>query len=146
MLGSYVLTVVEQPVLRYNHPCSLQLYKTLNFVWSFERTTVAVSRSFCRKAKRGKGVREDEANIAQLVRASVCGTEGRGFEPHYSPQIKNPACLGFLFGIGLEPRRSWVRIATGNSQGNVPMQAMLAIVNFRGRWKWPSPIIRPRIF
>lgn len=24
--------------------------------------------------------------IAQLVRASVCGTEGRGFEPHYPPQ------------------------------------------------------------
>ncbi len=23
--------------------------------------------------------------IAQLVRASVCGTEGRGFEPHYLP-------------------------------------------------------------
>ncbi len=24
--------------------------------------------------------------IAQLVRASVCGTEGRGFEPHYLPK------------------------------------------------------------
>jgi len=23
--------------------------------------------------------------VAQLVRASVCGTEGRGFEPHQSP-------------------------------------------------------------
>ncbi len=23
--------------------------------------------------------------VAQLVRASVCGTEGRGFEPHHSP-------------------------------------------------------------
>ena len=26
------------------------------------------------------------ANIAQLVRATVCGTVGRGFETHYSPQ------------------------------------------------------------
>jgi hypothetical protein len=25
-------------------------------------------------------------DIAQLVRASVCGTEGRGFETHYSPR------------------------------------------------------------
>lgn len=24
--------------------------------------------------------------IAQLVRASVCGTEGRGFEPHWPPE------------------------------------------------------------
>ena len=24
--------------------------------------------------------------LAQLVRASVCGTEGRGFEPHIPPQ------------------------------------------------------------
>lgn len=29
--------------------------------------------------------------VAQLVRASVCGTEGRGFEPHLPPK-----CLGFL--------------------------------------------------
>lgn len=28
------------------------------------------------------------ANIAQLVRALVCGAGGRGFKPHYSPQIK----------------------------------------------------------
>lgn len=26
------------------------------------------------------------ANVAQLVRASGCGSEGRGFNPHYSPQ------------------------------------------------------------
>lgn len=24
--------------------------------------------------------------VAQLVRASVCGTEGRGFEPHLPPR------------------------------------------------------------
>ncbi len=26
------------------------------------------------------------ADVAQLVRASVCGTEGRGFKSHHSPQ------------------------------------------------------------
>ncbi len=26
--------------------------------------------------------------VAQLVRASVCGTEGRGFEPRLSPKNK----------------------------------------------------------
>ena len=26
-------------------------------------------------------------DVAQLVRASVCGTEGRGFEPHIPPQF-----------------------------------------------------------
>lgn len=26
------------------------------------------------------------ADIAQLVRALDCGSGGRGFEPHYSPQ------------------------------------------------------------
>ena len=30
----------------------------------------------------------DEAGVAQLVRASVCGTEGRGFNSHRSPQNK----------------------------------------------------------
>jgi hypothetical protein len=29
------------------------------------------------------------ANIAQLVRAPGCGSGGRGFEPHYSPQLQN---------------------------------------------------------
>ena len=28
------------------------------------------------------------ADVAQLVRALVCGTGGRGFEPHHSPQLK----------------------------------------------------------
>lgn len=27
-------------------------------------------------------------SVAQLVRASDCGSEGRGFEPHHSPQGK----------------------------------------------------------
>ena len=31
--------------------------------------------------------------VAQLVRASVCGTEGRGFEPHHPPLTKK--CVAF---------------------------------------------------
>lgn len=31
------------------------------------------------------------ADVAQLVRALVCGTGGRGFKPHHSPQAKTPS-------------------------------------------------------
>ena len=34
--------------------------------------------------------------VAQLVRASVCGTEGRGFEPHLPPN-KKKLCFGKAF-------------------------------------------------
>ena len=34
--------------------------------------------------------------VAQLVRASDCGSEGRGFEPHQSPR-KIPRPLGDFF-------------------------------------------------
>ncbi len=30
-------------------------------------------------------LRSDEAGVAQLVRASGCGSEGRGFDSHHSP-------------------------------------------------------------
>ncbi len=30
-------------------------------------------------------------SVAQLVRASVCGTEGRGFETHHSPHSERPS-------------------------------------------------------
>ncbi len=36
------------------------------------------------------------ADVAQLVRASGCGSEGRGFDPHHSPQIKS---LRVIWGI-----------------------------------------------
>ena len=35
--------------------------------------------------------------VAQLVRASVCGTEGRGFEPHHPPQSLSIYIEGLLF-------------------------------------------------
>ena len=37
-------------------------------------------------------------DLAQLVRASDCGSEGRGFEPHYSPQKLYFGTAFFLFG------------------------------------------------
>ena len=36
-------------------------------------------------------------NVAQLVRASDCGSEGRGFEPHLSPLLKDIRLAGILF-------------------------------------------------
>ena len=51
-------------------------------------------------------------SIAQLVRASVCGTEGRGFEPLYSPQVlKKPLYTkGFFLCPGISSTRIIVRI------------------------------------
>ena len=34
-----------------------------------------------------KTLKADMVNVAQLVRASDCGSEGRGFEPHLSPRF-----------------------------------------------------------
>lgn len=31
--------------------------------------------------------------VAQLVRVSVCGSEGRGFETHQSPKVFNPSFI-----------------------------------------------------
>lgn len=35
-------------------------------------------------------------DVVQLVRTSDCDSEGRGFEPHHSPQHNWPASAGFL--------------------------------------------------
>jgi hypothetical protein len=37
--------------------------------------------------------------LAQLVRASVCGTEGRGFEPHIPPNCFESSLKGLLFCV-----------------------------------------------
>jgi hypothetical protein len=42
--------------------------------------------------------------LAQLVRASVCGTEGRGFEPHIPPHYKiSKAALQGCFFFNTNP-------------------------------------------
>ena len=40
--------------------------------------------------------RHEMVVVAQLVRASVCGTEGRGFEPHLPPKKKSEKSGFFL--------------------------------------------------
>ena len=40
---------------------------------------------------------EAMADVAQLVRALVCGTGGREFKSHYPPQDKFPDDSGVLF-------------------------------------------------
>lgn len=41
------------------------------------------------------------ANVAHLVRASGCGSEGSGFDPHHSPQVKYLSCgWDFLLPLG----------------------------------------------
>ena len=44
--------------------------------------------------------------IAQLVRASDCGSEGRGFETHWSP-LPAPVFIeiGVIFSVALSQRR-----------------------------------------
>ncbi len=37
------------------------------------------------------GVSVNTVELAQLVRASDCGSEGRGFEPHIPPHMHNQA-------------------------------------------------------
>ena len=40
--------------------------------------------------------------VAQLVRASVCGTEGRGFETRLPPILKRPNKFGLYFSISFQ--------------------------------------------
>ena len=64
------------------------------------------------------------ANVAHLVRASGCGSEGSGFDPHHSPQnrIGNFMFPYFILGCNheTEPTKWWVRTASGSSQGRKP--------------------------
>ena len=43
-------------------------------------------------------------DIAQLVSASDCGSEGRGFESHYPPQKQKPRLLPWFFVF----ERKWI--------------------------------------
>ena len=37
--------------------------------------------------------------VAQLVRASDCDSEGRGFEPHHPPKIESRSPAGFFYAF-----------------------------------------------
>ncbi|MDB5177760.1 MAG: hypothetical protein JWO61_143 [Candidatus Saccharibacteria bacterium] len=43
------------------------------------------------------------ADVAHLVRASGCGSEGSGFNPHHSPQNKSSQRLLLFYEYGLNP-------------------------------------------
>ena len=45
-------------------------------------------------------------SVAQLVRASDCGSEGRGFEPHYSPQKLYESTAFFCYLVALTEKLS----------------------------------------
>ena len=89
-----------------------------------------MAKSFLRRAKNESQLATFDvvADVAQLVRAPVCGTGGRGFNPHHSPHIKSrPLWSAFYMGnTGLNLRlRSRVRNAGGISQGNLLLQTCL---------------------
>ena len=85
------------------------------------------------------------ANVAHLVRASGCGSEGRGFDPLHSPQINKE---GFMPSLLIwDVLRDWTLEVEGeNCQWQFArkpfrLQAMPVVWKFRGRWKWPIPFI-----
>ncbi len=45
-------------------------------------------------------------SVAQLVRASDCGSEGRGFEPHYSPLKLYESTAFFIIDVALSEKLS----------------------------------------
>ena len=63
----------------------------------------ALSLPLHRLKETAPAERRNMVNVAQLVRASDCGSEGRGFEPHLSPLfVEKALCLctkPFLFKI-----------------------------------------------
>jgi hypothetical protein len=58
--------------------------------------------------------------VAQLVRASDCGSEGRGFETHQSPG--HPALAGFFFWAYVG-RRFSAHVNYGKAFVNMPLLA-----------------------
>ena len=56
--------------------------------------------------------------VAQLVRASVCGTEGRGFEPHHPPKKGSWLILNQLLYLKEETDIDsiWMMIKLNNKQ------------------------------
>ena len=67
--------------------------------------------------------------VAQLVRASVCGTEGRGFEPHHPPKKKLSEYSGsFFYFLSLYNKYekgdyifSFNNVFNGNVKGSNPI-------------------------
>lgn len=66
--------------------------------------------------------------VAQLVRASDCGSEGRGFDPHLSPS-KKPDISGFFYVVADINAISAVTSEGKNNLILVPFCSRLCIKN-----------------
>ena len=67
--------------------CNELLYSEMNI--TFQKSAKRLFRQrnkFVKIAKLVTFAASNTVDVAQLVRASVCGTEGRGFEPHHLPK------------------------------------------------------------
>lgn len=63
------------------------------------------------------------ADVAQLVRASGCGSEGRGFNPLHSPQAKNSDAFAiFVYNGSYAPVAQWIEQETSKllAVGSIP--------------------------
>lgn len=58
--------------------------------------TKPTAKAFAKPRKSRQRRSRDEADVAQLVRALDCGSGGRGFKSHHSPQIMTPTDVGVL--------------------------------------------------
>ena len=71
------------------------MYVQLNFltyfkkIFSYSKTVIYLDTILTFKVFLIKIYENFMAVVAQLVRASVCGTEGRGFETRRSPNFKS---------------------------------------------------------
>lgn len=64
--------------------------------------------------------------VAQLVRASVCGAEGRGFEPHHPPySLKSRICDFFLIFYMVEFSSSGNKIVTLEASDIIDLHKIL---------------------
>lgn len=61
-----------------------KLYVRMKKIFQKRLSKVCVAKKVCTFAV----LLQDMVSIAQLVRASDCGSEGRGFDPHCSPQTR----------------------------------------------------------
>ena len=78
-------------------------------------------------------------SVAQLVRASDCGSEGRGFEPHYSPQ-KLYFGTAFFCLVALTEKLSHKQMRSAHAKALLPP---FISINFY-YVKKSSPIIHPK--
>lgn len=85
------------------------------------------------------------ADVAQLVRASVCGTECRRFESGHPPHKIQPHQNGGVkfYQGGPDENRRFDKIAGANEQGEVQAVAIWKGAHERSEVGIYNPVIRP---